>query len=195
MGNARLLAIVFAGLPLTGKSTLAGEVSKALNIRHISIDDNIRLPIFGLPNSDSYNAPVDREQGRQEMGQSYDLLLHAIRSHLTLERSVIVSATFSRSLARSNLLQIIKDYPKAKLRVIWCHFTHEDLAIVEIKNRLLKRTFGVNYFGGCNTLDHWLDDRRRYPYMEIPHLLLDTFPPHTVDECRENALCYITKSS
>lgn len=192
MGHIRPLVVVIAGLPAVGKSTLAGALSRALAIRHLDIDDNIRLPVFGQPHPNSYTDPELMAQGRAEMGQSYDLLLHAIEAHLNLGRSIIATATFSRELARRNLCSVMERHPETRLRIIWCHTRREEAELPEIERRLAARTFGVDYFGGCNTLAHYLADRARYPEMNLPHLELDTFPPHTVEEYTERAIKYVS---
>ncbi len=193
MGRSSPLVVAVAGLPAVGKGTLAKALSQALNVRYLDIDDNIRLPIFGPPHSNSYTDPVLMAQGRAEMGQSYDLLLHAAEAHLNLSRSVIVTATFSHALARKNLQGVMERHPEARLRVIWCRTRREEVELPEIERRLdpSVRKFGVNYFGGCTTLAHYLADKERYPDMDLPHLELDTFPPNTVEECARRALEFV----
>lgn len=192
MEHVRPLVVAIAGLPAVGKGTLAEALSRALNIRHLDIDDNIRLPVFGQPHPNSYTDPELMAQGRAEMGQSYDLLFHAVEAHLNLGRSVIATATFSRELARKNLYVVMERHPEARLRVIWCRTRREEVELPEIERRLQARSFGVNYFGGCNTLAHYLADKQRYPDMDLPHLELDTFPPHTVEECTSRAIEYVS---
>lgn len=98
------IVVVIAGLPAVGKGTLARALSARTGIRHVDIDDNVRLPIFGLPHLDSYTDQVLMEKGRMQMGFAYDGLLQiAVRGYLTLGESIIVTATFSRALARENL--------------------------------------------------------------------------------------------
>ena len=183
--------IMIAGLPLVGKTTIAKAISEILGIRHLDIDENIRFPVFGLPHPESYSDRILKSEGQREMGQSYDLLRYAIEAHIVLNRSVIATATFSHHIARSNMVALMEKYPGVKLRVIWCCPTcREEEEVEEIKQRLTRRTFGVDYFGGCTTIEHYLNDRHRYPPMNLSHIAVDTFPPHSVEECVTQVLSY-----
>lgn len=186
--------IVVAGLPGVGKSMLAQGLSEKLGgVRHVDIDGNVRTPIFGLPHPDSYTNPKFEEEGRTEMGFAYEGLIQiAVRGHLKLGRSVIVTATFSRPLARSNIMKVLADFPNAGLKVIWCTTsvpTEEEIAV--IKRRLSERVFGVNYFGGCTTIEHYLADRERYPVMDMMHTeRVDTITL-SQERCLEIALKHV----
>lgn len=189
MTEERRQVIIFAGLPLTGKTTLAKRVSERLGVRHLDIDENIRFPIFGYPDPDPYRSSETREQSRFQSGWCYDLLFHALDAHLAMGYSVIMTATFSRKLYRENLLKIIAKHPNVLLKIVWCTARREDTEVEEVVRRLNSR--GKDHPGGCISVEHYLDDKRRYVPMDLPHLELDTFPPHTIEECTEKALQYI----
>ena len=187
--------IVVCGLPLTGKSTIAEFLSSQLQIHHIDIDTNVRLPLLGKPDPNPYRTPEAEALSRKEMGESYDLLIHAARSNLTLGKSVITTATFSSLRSRENLTRILQDYPCVDLRIIVCGTDREDIEQTEIEQRLAARTFGKDYFGGCNSVEHYLSDKKRYaPWTDdLPHLKLDTFPPQSIDQCTLCAYTHIRK--
>lgn len=191
--------IVVCGLPLTGKSTITQFLSSQLGIQYIDIDSNVRFPLFGKPDPNPYHSPETEALSRKEMGECYDLLIHAARSNLTLGKSVIITATFSSLRSRENLTQIVQDYPSVKLSIIvcGCWIEHEDAEKKEIERRLETRTFGKDYFGGCNSVEHYLADKKRYAVWtnELPHLNLDTFPPHTIEECLSQTLAYILQEN
>ncbi|TSC71102.1 MAG: hypothetical protein G01um101470_745 [Parcubacteria group bacterium Gr01-1014_70] len=185
--------IVICGLPLTGKSTNAQLLSKQLNIHHVDIDANVRNPLFGLPDPNPYKSAESEAMLRKEMGECYDLLIHATRSNLSLGRSVIITATFSSLRSRENLTRILHEYPSLSLHTIVCGTKREGVEENEIKRRLATRVFGKDYFGGCNSVEHYMADKKRYaPWTdELPYLELDTFPPYTITDCLERAFLYI----
>jgi len=183
-----VLLVAVIGLPLTGKSAIARGVSQMFGIRHLDIDDDIRLPIFGKPDADPYRDEARRAAASAEMGQAYDLLLAAAESCLILGRSVILTATFSRKSSRAKLLVLEARY-NALLRVIWCHSDGYDTDEA-VAARLAGRVFGVNYFGGCNSVEHYRDDQKRYEPMSLPHREIDTFR-YGPGECIEFALDYV----
>lgn len=174
--------IVVCGLPLTGKSTIAQFLSSQLRMHHVDIDTHVRIPLLGPPDPNPYKSPEAEAASQAEMGECYDLLIHATRSNLTLGRSLIITATFSSLRSRENLTHILWDYPSLKLPIIVCGCWTErgEVEQNEIKRRLEARTFGKNYFGGCNSVEHYLAEKKRYaPWTDtIPHLKLDTFPPY-----------------
>src|SRR5215813_13595518 len=110
---------VICGWPLSGKSTIAERASRLLNIRHLDINLNVRVPILGPPTFRTYEE--FRLQDLEEMRVSYDLLLHAADVHLRLNRSILLSATFSRRSYQRALADLHRRHPEAKLRIVLCH--------------------------------------------------------------------------
>jgi len=189
--------ILIAGLPAVGKTTLAKALSAKLGVRHLYIDEDFRRPIFGQPNPDPYANPETKKAAAMEMGFAYDGLIKiGTKGHLLLGRSLIVTATFSRPLARANVRVIMVEHPEAKLKVIWCRTQRPEAEeIAEIQRRLDERKKG-DYAGGCNSVGHYLDDKRRYPSMDLPHIEIDTlFLSFVRRMCRESAFLhfFITK--
>lgn len=188
--------IVVCGLPLTGKSTIAQFLSSQLRVHHVDIDTHVRIPLLGSPDPNPYRSSEAEAVSRAEMEQCYDLLIHAARSNLVLGRSLIITATFSSLRSRENLTQLLRDYPSLKIPIIvcGCWIDREDVERKEIERRLEIRTFGKDYFGGCNSLEHYLADKKRYaPWTNnIPHLKVDTFFPNTITDSLERAFLYIS---
>ena len=185
--------IVVCGLPLTGKSTVAQGLSSQLGIHHVDIDAQVRFPLLGPPDPNPYRSPEAEALSRKEMGECYDLLIHAARSNLALGRSVIITATFSSLRSRENLTRILQEYPSVDLRIVVCGTDRENVERDEIERRLAARAFGKDYFGGCNSVEHYLADKKRYaPWTDdLPHLALDTFAPCTIYHCVIQAHVYI----
>ncbi|MBI3589569.1 MAG: AAA family ATPase [Candidatus Liptonbacteria bacterium] len=112
--------IVICGVVLSGKSTIAREVSKELGIRHLDVDNDIRFPIFGKPEQGADLSPEGKEQERLEMLSSYKVFLAAADELITLGRSVILTATFSREIYWEMIREVMAKHPDASLKVVQC---------------------------------------------------------------------------
>ncbi len=183
--------IVVCGWPLSGKSTIANELSTRLMIYHLDIDDSIRRPVFGLPHPRPNESSAHMERDVEEMAASYELLLHATQLYLQrLKRSLIVTATFSRKEAQLELLGVLKRNPQVRSRVIWCLPVKDSEN--EVRTRLM-RGFGEGaYTGSVTTLERYLEVKERFQRIELPHTKIDTFPPNSIERCVAQALAYVT---
>lgn len=183
--------IILCGLPATGKTTLGKHLSIYLHTRHLDLEENILFPIFGLPDPNPYRSEKITKVARHEFRQSYDLLMHAAEAHLTMERSVILTAPFSNRHYQLQIEKLQTRYPTTPIWIIHCKTHRLEIEKTEIEQRLKNRTFGVDYFGCCNSIEHYLFDKPRFSDIYMPHLELDTFPPHSVGSCVETILDYI----
>ena len=89
--------IVICGWAMSGKSTIAKEISKTLGIHLIDIDD-VRFLNFGRPNPHPDASEKEMERDKKEMIGSYELLCKAIDINLHMNRSLIITATFTRPI-------------------------------------------------------------------------------------------------
>lgn len=183
--------IILCGLPATGKSTLGKHLSRHLNARHLDLEENILFPIFGLPDPNPYRSEKITEALRNEFRQSYDLLMHAAEAHLILEKSVILTAPFGNTRSQLHIEKLTTTHPTTPIWIIYCKTRRLEIEKAEIEQRLKNRTFGVDYFGCCNAIEHYLSDKPRFVDISMPHLELDTFPPHSVESCVQAILDYI----
>lgn len=179
------------GLPLTGKSTIARALSERFGVVHLDIDETFRPGIIELPHPDPYSSEELTRVIRAEMVACYDLLFFSIGARLGLGRSTIATATLSRQLSQENLAKVVAEHPGTKLRIIWCRASNGSDTDGELECRLAARRHGASYFGGCTSVAHYRADQARYVPIALPHLAIDTFPPHTVEECVAAAVSYI----
>jgi predicted kinase len=181
---------VLGGWPLSGKTTVARGLSNKLNRHWIDADD-LWVLCFGKPNP---NPVTDEEKAKdaQEVRRTYQLLVAAAAKNLEMGRSVIISAPFSRQIGWSDVTEMLKQFPEVHLKAIWCRPTADSEA--EIKARLAERQFGVNSWSSVNTQDRYLAGREKFETPPIPHLVLNTSPPHTPAQSIDLALLYVQGS-
>jgi hypothetical protein len=189
--NKSALLAVFCGWSLAGKSTVAGIVAAALDIRLIDIDRNIRYPVFGMPHPYPDASDELMRRDAEEMMGSYELLWHAAEIHIRLQRSVIVCCTLSREAYQTDLEGISQRNPEANLKIVRCIPQNDDQA--EILRRLNNpdRSFGENCFSSVNSYEGYLRVKNRYQAIRLPHFEINTSPPHTAETCAQRALEYI----
>lgn len=135
--------------------------------------DDVRKSIFGLP----YPCPEESDEmdsrDRLQMKGAYDILLQAADIHLTHGWSIVISATFSsKRWGQDRISAIAGKHPTARLRVLHCRVANN--IETEIKLRLSRRQFGVNYFGAANSWERWQALENRYEAIELPHFTIDT---------------------
>lgn len=155
--------IVIAGLPITGKSSLGRALAQATGLHFVDIDEGSAScappqesnPIFS-------NETRSRERAR--MTVAYTVLHAAVEANLRQDFSIIISVTYSRH-TNQDLLQEATKRGGGELKVIWCqyHDTPEEVGR-RVADRLARGAVG-----GCRSVAHYLDDKRRYEGIKLPH--------------------------
>lgn len=190
--------IVVCGWPVSGKTTIAKILEERLNadlkdpaipkVHRVDIDEVRRVSI-GLPYPHPDESEMLMAKDRLEMGGAYRLLLETADWHLEQGRSVIVTATFSRNKGgQSRILELLEKHTNTTLKVVQCLPTNDPQEEIE---RRLARGFGEGYVGGVNSYKRYLEVKNRYEPIELPHIEIDTSPPHTPEECAAEALRHI----
>jgi len=184
------ILIVVCGWPLSGKDTIARLLQKSLgNIQWRDMDD-IRGLLSGLPEPYPEQSPELLNRDRETADMAYRQLFKYIDYKLWVNHSVIATLTLTRESTRKGLLAVYEKHPKANLKIVRCAPKNDSRE--EIEKRLASRKFGVNYFGSTNSYERYLERKRSYEPMDnLPHIEIDTSPPHTPDESAEEALRYI----
>lgn len=168
--------VAIRGLPLTGKTTLARELMKRLNVHFIDIDDG---PARCAPAQEENPLRSDeaRARERRRMTVAYTTMHASIRSNLENGFSVIVVATYSRE-ANEKLLREAVRAGGGTLRVLWCIF---DDTREEVERRVSGRlTRGE--IGGCRSASHYFDDKSRYEETIFPCFRVNTSSPLTEED-------------
>lgn len=154
--------IVFCGLPLSGKSTLARELSSRLGLPFIDIDE-VRHELFQNPQEE-----MDPEQVKFQMAISYKVLFLLTEWLIKLGHAVVITATFSREWYHQEIIGVSKRN-KVPIKAIYCHAPDE--AICE---RLEQREKRKDSFSGCRTWEHYQGDKERYKFLPLPLLKIDS---------------------
>lgn len=123
--NKKLL-IIISGLPCTGKSTLAKELSKKYKLPIIS-KDTIKESLF---DSLGYS---DREFSRKIGGASYNLMYELVEELLSNEISLIAETNFNANFANKIFRDIISKHKPQTIQVV-CK-TDGEILFERFKNR------------------------------------------------------------
>ena len=87
--------MIVGGLPGSGKTTVAREISGALDAAMVRSDE-VRKALAGIDPLTPMPAPLDQDLYRPEMtAATYRVLLDRARSMLSMGQSVVLDATFS----------------------------------------------------------------------------------------------------
>lgn len=184
MENLGKTLIVICGVPLSGKTSIAKKVAEELGVKHLDVDTDIRFPIFGKPEQGADLTPEGKEQERVEMLASYKVMLSAADELLTLGRSVILTATFSREVYWAITNEVMAKHTDAKLKVIQCKIEGDNDE--EIWRRIHER--GVHT---VNSPDEYKSVKNRYIELPVGHLELDTTGEGNLAEKVEKIVKYI----
>jgi len=182
-GNDKTL-IIICGVPLSGKTSIAKKVAEELGVKHLDVDTDIRFPIFGKPEQGADLTPEGKEQERVEMLASYKVMLSATNELLTLGRSVILTATFSREVYWELTNAVMAKHSDVKLRVIQCKIA--DDSDEEIWRRIRER--GVHT---VNSPAQYREVKNRYIKLPVEHLEVDTTGPDNLVEKVSRIVKYV----
>lgn len=164
MKEKTVIAVV--GLPTTGKTTLAREISKVTGFHYVDIDAG---PAACAPpqESDPYRSEEAKTREQLRMRVAYTVLHEAVKANLSQGFSVIVSATYSRYAAQEFLEKAVSA-GGGTLRVV--RFRYNDTR-EEIERRINDRV-SRGAVGGCRSVSHYLADKERYAGIKLPHVVV-----------------------
>lgn len=166
---ADLQLIVFAGLPGTGKSSLARALARELRAAYLD-KDTIKDCAMRLA------AEMKLEQAAQLAGAlSYELLVDLARDNLTVGLPVVVDSPAAYQLFRDKIKALARAL-RADLKLIECICTDERMLRerVELRGRDLP---------AYRTRD-WVtfrQDQGRFERLTDPRLIVDTAEPEAVN--------------
>ena len=127
--------ILFLGVQLSGKSTLAKEIAEIKNLPLISIDD-MRLDLYGqLSGPKDWLTPELRQVHDSQTKRAYEDLFGIIKVTLGWELSLMVEMPHLGD-REDSLLSFIKE-TGADLKIIWCHISKD--SDEEIQKRINSR--------------------------------------------------------
>jgi predicted kinase len=171
-------------LPAAGKSSIARELSEAINIG-VFRSDEVRKVLFGLEPFD-YRDELFEEgiYSKKASSHTYAKLLLLAQEEVKKGRSVILDATYSREHDRDGVLCLAKDMD-ANIIFVECVASYQTL-----KKRLVEREITVTTSDA--RLQHLKHFRARFkPLTEIRdelHIRVDTNMP--LNECMRQILSH-----
>lgn len=157
--------IVVCGLPLSGKSTVARELKRALKVPWVDVD-TVRQKLFHHP-----QAEMEQNKDRFQMNISYSYLF--LIGYRLLERclSVIFSATFSREECHDALI-LLSEVIGVPVKVVYCWAPDR-----VIQGRIIEREERQDSFSTCRTFGHYVSSKARYKLLPLPRIDVDTSQP------------------
>ncbi len=177
MSNSSSL-IVVCGHPVSGKTTLANLLAKELNFHLVDID-RVRKLAFGDPHPRPNESAELMARDRQEMLHSYRAMLDIAGACAEMNKSVIITATFSRQSYRDSLKSLISAYPRVSLAIVQCMLS---MPTIEEENAEVQRRLSRPFdsAGAVTTLERYWEVKNRFEPMNMDQLVINTAPPQTV---------------
>ncbi len=146
------MLIILAGLPGTGKSTLARELSKDLGAVHLN-SDIIRKELL-----------KERTYSEEEKERVYSKLLERVGEELKSEKIVIIDATFYKEELRRRVIGIVKEN-NSEFVIIECVLEEKI-----VKERIENRRKGVSEAD----FEVYKKIKKEFEEIKEEHLVLDT---------------------
>lgn len=171
------MLIVMAGLPATGKSTLAARLAEELGGVVLS-KDSVRATLFPPPVLDYSTAQDDLVMAAIFQATEYNLRANP-------DRVIILDGrTFSRAYQVNDLLDLAARLNKP-LHIIECVC---DDAVAQ--KRLEHDQVAVKHPAGNRTYHLYIEVKSRAEPLVVPHLTLDT-GELSIEDCTELCLGYL----
>jgi adenylylsulfate kinase len=171
------MLIAMAGLPGTGKSTLAVRLAAELGGVVMS-KDSVRAALFPVPVLDYSEAENDIA-----MAAIFHAAAH-VRQHFPQQSVVIDGRTFLRAKQLDDLFHLAKSLDETP-SIIEC-ICSDNVVRQRLENAL---TLG-EHPAKNRTFDLFLSVKAKAEPIAVPHLVLDT-GAITVDECVRRCLAYL----
>ena len=163
------LLIVFAGLPGTGKSSLARAVARELGAIYLD-KDTIKDGIIAVARE------MKIEQGVELAGpSSYELLVLLARDNLSLGLSAVLDSPAGYRQFREKVSELAKTH-KTNLKLIECICTDES----ELRQRVEGRGRELPPYRARDWADYQ-SNRARFEGLTERRLVVDTFEPLAIN--------------
>lgn len=173
--------IMFLGVQLSGKSTLAKEVAKIKNLPLLSIDD-MRLDLYGhLSGPKDWLTPELKQIHDSQTKQAYEDIFGMIRVTLGWGLSLIVEMPHLGN--REEFLKNLITETETNLKMIWCYISQD--SDEEIQKRINLRPKDAAPI----RLEDYRMFKNKIKKPETESLAIDT--SRLFDECLKSVINYL----
>ncbi len=176
---SKVKIIAFAGLPFTGKSTLAKLLEEKLEITRLDVDEVRRL----LFKYNEVDTEKERELDELQMRASWKSLQSLTDNVVEAKQSVIVAGTFSRKIQHQWLIEISENR-NAALMVVFCHVADE---VIEKRVNLREEENSSH----LRKIEGYYRVKARYEKILTPNNILEIDTSRAIEECLEEIIQFI----
>jgi predicted kinase len=147
--------VVFAGLPLTGKTTMAKNLAMLSNYTLIDVDDirHQEMPVVQV---------LEREKEKLAVERTYVRMFDLAKKLLNSGKPVIIAGVFSRSDPYHNQLKTFVDEEKVPLKFFYLDIP----AIDELERRIQIRLSSPDNLSNVTSHSRFSEVQARYKLIE-----------------------------
>lgn len=180
---------ILLGWAFTGKTALVEKLKKVLNVHFVNIDD-VRFVAIGIPHPHPNISKKLMDQDILEMTESYRLLCRITDWHLEHNRSLIITATFSRSVYWKIFRPMLRKHRHAKIKIIQCLPVGDTPK--KVAHIMKRRKFGENYNSAVNSPERYFEVKHRFKKPPLPFQTILTWGSgNSIEESARQAAEYI----
>lgn len=170
-----------------GKTAVAKHLEKRFGIPREEIDD-VRERKMGRPKAKP-ETPDELEKEAVDMLKAYGLLAEVVDQHLAENRSLIITATFSKQKYWEIFRPIFKKHPHATIKIIQCVPVNDTPENVE---RILRQREREGYNSAVNTPERYYDVKGRFTAPPFPfHPVLTWGSENSIEKSARQATEHI----
>lgn len=181
--------ILLCGWAGGGKTAIANRLQKNLGI-HCADIDKVRKALMGEPRNPHPETREELDEEAVAMLANYGFTAHAVDWHLANNRSLIVTATFSKEKYWDLFRPVFEKHPHATIKIIQCVPANDTPE--ETRAMLKKREEEEVYAAGVSTLERYLEVKGRWKEPPFPFHKVTTWGSgNSIEESARQAAEYI----
>jgi Shikimate kinase len=179
VSNGKLIFVT--GMVATGKTTIGKRLAYTLSCQHIDIDNDIRKLLGRVDPAVNTHSGTNKEIGRL----GHQILFEVAGFWATYRSGERIVFSIPMIMPnRQELLQKFCERFPGQIQIIV--LTLENDTDEEIARRFNKR-IAEGYVGGVNTLMEYRRVKSIATPMPLPHTVIDTSLPRSIEECTNKA--------
>ena len=194
MNELRHPTVIFlCGWAGSGKTSIADRLKKILKI-HCANIDAVRAALTGKPKNPLPETPEELEEEAVAMLANYGFTAHGVDWHLANNRSLIVTATFSKEKYWDLFRPVFEKHSHAKVKIIQCAPMNDTPE--EVMRMLKKREEEEGYVAGVSTLERYLEVKGRWKEPPLPFEKIATWGSgNSIEDSARQAAEYVLRDT